>query len=141
VEFIEKDRSEKLSEEITDAKLAAAAELAAVAGRAVAAIEEDCSASWPRCPRGGLVCDCRLRAVRALNAARLYLRADQLAAAPARSAARQPAELAAAMGETRQLRELVTDILGVFGPSGSGMTARVAREQIRKWRTRAGLED
>jgi hypothetical protein len=84
VEFIEKDRSEKLSEEITDAKLAAA---------------------------------------------------------PARSAARQPAELAAAMGETRQLRELVTDILGVFGPSGSGMTARVGREQIRKWRTRAGLED
>jgi hypothetical protein len=83
VEFIEKDRSEKLSEEITDAKLAAAAELAA----------------------------------------------------------RQPAELAAAMGETRQLRELVTDILGVFGPSGSGMTARVGREQIRKWRTRAGLED
>lgn len=108
MEFIEKDRSEKLSEEITDAKLAAAAELAAVAGRAVAAIEEDCSASWPRCPR---------------------------------SAARQPAELAAAMGETRQLRELVTDILGVFGPSGSGMTARVGREQIRKWRTRAGLED
>lgn len=90
MEFIEKDRSEKLSEEITDAKLAAAAELAAVA---------------------------------------------------ARSAARQPAELAAAMGETRQLRELVTDILGVFGPSGSGMTARVGREQIRKWRTRAGLED
>jgi hypothetical protein len=45
------------------------------------------------------------------------------------------------MGETRQLRELVTDILGVFGPSGSGMTARVGREQIRKWRTRAGLED
>ena len=109
MEFIEKDRSEKLSEEITDAKLAAdLLERAAVAGRAVAAIEEDCSASWPRCPR---------------------------------SAARQPAELAAAMGETRQLRELVPAILGVFGPSGSGMTARVGREQIRKWRTRAGLED
>jgi hypothetical protein len=57
VEFIEKDRSEKLSEEITDAKLAAAAELAAVAGRAVAAIGQESSASWPRCPRGGLVCD------------------------------------------------------------------------------------
>lgn len=49
----------------------------AVAGRAVAAIEEDCSASWPRCPRGGLICDCRLRAVRVLNAARLYLGTDR----------------------------------------------------------------
>lgn len=45
----------------------------AAAGRAIAAIEEDCSASWPACPRGGLLCDCRLRAVRALNAVRLYL--------------------------------------------------------------------
>ena len=49
----------------------------AVAGRAIAAIEEDCSASWPQCPRGGLICDCRLRAVRALNAVRLHLGADR----------------------------------------------------------------
>lgn len=45
----------------------------AAAGRSIAAMEEDCSASWPACPRGGLICDCRLRAVRALNAVRLHL--------------------------------------------------------------------
>lgn len=45
----------------------------AAAGHAIAALEEDCSASWPTCPRGGLLCDCRLRAVRALNSVRLLL--------------------------------------------------------------------
>jgi len=45
----------------------------AAAGRSLAAMEDDCSGSWPACPRGGLICDCRLRAVRALNAVRLHL--------------------------------------------------------------------
>lgn len=45
----------------------------AVAGLSMARLEEDCSVTWPRCPRGSLLCDCRLRAVRALNAVSLYL--------------------------------------------------------------------
>jgi hypothetical protein len=52
-----------------------------------------------------------------------------------------PAELGAAMAETRQLRGLVAEILGHFGPSGSGHTARVGQVQIAKWRDRAGLGD
>jgi hypothetical protein len=46
--------------------------LAAVA-RTLAAIEEDCSQAWPRCPRSevSLICDCRLRAVRAINALKM----------------------------------------------------------------------
>ena len=49
-------------------------------------------------------------------------------------------ELAAAMAESRELRALVAEILGVFGPSGSGHTARVGQVQIAKWRERAGLK-
>jgi hypothetical protein len=41
------------------------------AGRTLAALEEDCSQTWPHCPRSSLLCDCRLRAVRVLNALRL----------------------------------------------------------------------
>jgi hypothetical protein len=41
------------------------------AGRTLAQLEEDCSRSWPACPRGPFICDCRLRAVRVLNALRL----------------------------------------------------------------------
>jgi hypothetical protein len=37
----------------------------------MAALEDDCSRTWPVCPRGSLLCDCRLRAVRALNAVKL----------------------------------------------------------------------
>lgn len=37
-------------------------------GRSLAAIEQDCSLTWPDCPRDSLLCDCRLRAVRAVNA-------------------------------------------------------------------------
>jgi hypothetical protein len=36
----------------------------------MAAIEPDCSKTWPACARGPLICDCRLRAVRAVNAMR-----------------------------------------------------------------------
>jgi hypothetical protein len=43
-------------------------------GRSLARIEEDCSRTWPRCPRFGPLCDCRLRAVRAVNALAAYLR-------------------------------------------------------------------
>jgi len=41
------------------------------AGRTLAALEERCSRTWPRCPFPGPVCDCRLRALRVLNALRL----------------------------------------------------------------------
>jgi hypothetical protein len=42
------------------------------AGRTLAAVEEDCSRTWPSCPRRGqLICDCRLRAVRVLNALKM----------------------------------------------------------------------
>jgi hypothetical protein len=53
----------------------------------------------------------------------------------------QPApELAAAMGEARQLRELVVDMLTAFTVTGSGHSARVGQVQIARWRKRAGLE-
>jgi hypothetical protein len=45
----------------------------AAVGGTLAAIEDDCSGSWPACPRGGLICDCRLRATRAVNALKLSL--------------------------------------------------------------------
>jgi hypothetical protein len=43
----------------------------AVVGATMAAIEEDCSKSWPHCPRLSPLCDCRLRATRAVNALKL----------------------------------------------------------------------
>jgi hypothetical protein len=45
----------------------------AVVKRSMARLEDDCSRTWPRCPRDSLLCDCQLRAVRALNAVSLYL--------------------------------------------------------------------
>jgi hypothetical protein len=42
--------------------------------------------------------------------------------------------------ECEELRALVAEILAVFGPSGSGMTARVGQVQIAKWGARAGIE-
>jgi len=42
-------------------------------GRSLAAIEMDCSKSWPVCPRSDLICDCRLRAIRAVNALKLHI--------------------------------------------------------------------
>lgn len=53
----------------------------------------------------------------------------------------QPApELAAAMAETRELRQLVIDMLTAFTATGSGHSARVGQVQIARWRKRAGLE-
>lgn len=46
----------------------------AAAGAALARLEEDCSGAWPGCPRDGLLCDCRLRAVHAARAVREALR-------------------------------------------------------------------
>jgi len=43
--------------------------------------------------------------------------------------------------ENTELRKLVAEILSVFGPTGSGHTARVGQVQIAKWRRRAGLEE
>ena len=43
----------------------------AAAGRTLAAIEPDCSLTWPECPRRSLLCDCRQRAVRVLNAVKM----------------------------------------------------------------------
>ena len=40
-------------------------------GSSLARIEMDCSITWPNCPRGQLICDCRLRATRAVNAIKL----------------------------------------------------------------------
>ena len=62
------------------------------------------------------------------------------AGASAAITAGAPAELAAAMAETRQLRQVTAEVLAVFLPSGSGHTARVGQVQIRKWRQRAGIE-
>ena len=50
-------------------------------------------------------------------------------------------ELAAAMIETRHLRELVVDMLTAFTVTGSGHSARVGQVQIAKWRKRAGLPE
>ena len=50
-------------------------------------------------------------------------------------------ELAAAMAETRELRELVVDMLTAFTVTGSGRSARVGQVQIAKWRKRAGLPE
>jgi hypothetical protein len=44
-------------------------------GRTLAAIEEDCSKSWPQCPHTGeLICVCRLQATRAINALKFHLK-------------------------------------------------------------------
>lgn len=44
-----------------------------IVGRTMAMIEEDCSQTWPECPRRSPLCDCRLRAVRAVNALLMHL--------------------------------------------------------------------
>jgi hypothetical protein len=49
------------------------------------------------------------------------------------------ADLREAQHAARVRAEVVTDMLTVFRPSGSGMTARVGQVQIAKWRDRAGL--
>jgi hypothetical protein len=46
-------------------------ELYAIVGRAMAKLEMDCSKDWPQCPRMSVLCDCRLRAVNAVNALKL----------------------------------------------------------------------
>jgi hypothetical protein len=46
-------------------------DLAAVA-RSLSMLEVDCDKAWPVCPRTDqLICDCRLRATRAINALKL----------------------------------------------------------------------
>lgn len=42
--------------------------LFAIVGNTMARLEEDCSKDWPQCPRTSPLCDCRLRAVNAVNA-------------------------------------------------------------------------
>jgi hypothetical protein len=42
-------------------------------------------------------------------------------------------------GQLEDVRNVITDMLAAFSPSGSGHTARVGQVQIAKWRTRAGL--
>lgn len=54
-------------------------EARAAAGRTLAALEEDCSRTWPRCPLPGPLCDCRLRAVRVLNALKTLKTLDRRA--------------------------------------------------------------
>ena len=63
----ERGRMVLLSDVDTDATRAAV-------GRTLAAIEDDCSGSWPACPRASLICDCRLRATRAVNALKMHLK-------------------------------------------------------------------
>jgi len=73
---------------------------------------------------------------------RLKRECDEAKAAASEIAERSgenAARLVLAIGETRELRDLIDEILGHFGPSGSGHTARVGQVQIAKWRTRAGL--
>lgn len=50
-------------------------EARAAVGQSMAAIEPDCSETWPTCPRGSVLCDCRLRATRACNALRTHFAA------------------------------------------------------------------
>jgi hypothetical protein len=53
-----------------------------------------------------------------------------------------PAELAAAMTETRAIRAIVAEIIGVFdAPTAQGVCiARTGEKRIDGWRKRAGLE-
>lgn len=44
-----------------------------VVGGALAAVEEDCSKTWPGCPLARAACACRLRAARAVNALLMHL--------------------------------------------------------------------
>lgn len=76
------------------------------------------------------------------DAVRLML-ASAIEGLEARLAAAKPRpapELAAAMGEARELRELVTDMLTAFSVTSSGHSARVGQVQIARWRERAGLD-
>lgn len=68
------------------------------------------------------------------------MQADEETGAKAAASLKQPAELRAAMGETRDLRKVAAEVLATFLPSGSGHVSRVGQAQIRKWRERAGLE-
>lgn len=48
-------------------------------------------------------------------------------------------ELAAAMAETRKLRELLAEVLATFGQPGKPGTVRWTAKQVAAWRERAGL--
>lgn len=69
--------------------------------------------------------------------------ADAYAAAATTPAEPKPApELAAAMAETRELRELLVEILRTFGDSsGDGWRSRVGQVKYRQWRKLAGLPE
>lgn len=45
--------------------------LYAIVGNTMARLETDCARVWPQCPRTSPLCDCRLRAVNAVNALKL----------------------------------------------------------------------
>jgi len=64
------DRAERLV-----ADMAVEDAVGMVAGT-LAAIEMDCADAFPTCPRRGLICDCRLRAVRAVNVLRFPVADD-----------------------------------------------------------------
>lgn len=52
----------------------------------------------------------------------------------------QPApELTAAMAETRELRELLAEVIDSFVKTSDGYRARVGQVQIAKWHKRGGL--
>jgi len=86
--------------------------------------------TWPRCPAG---CNCRIGV--ADDPDRNECGCD----GPCNGEPQPAPELAAAMAETRQLRELVSEIIGEFSPTGSGLYARVGQVQIGKWCKRAGM--
>jgi hypothetical protein len=87
-------------------------------------------AKWPKCPAG---CSCRLGLPEDADA-------NECGCNGPCNGGEQPApDLAAAMTETRQLRELAAEIIAQFRPTSDGHHARVGQVQIRKWRARTGL--
>ncbi len=43
-------------------------------GAALARLETDCSRTWPECPKASILCDCRLRAIHAVNGVKRVLK-------------------------------------------------------------------
>ena len=90
------------------------------------------------CTGPGIPCDLCLRETgRAMKAIDDYARD---VAQHERTRERPAPELAAAMAETRELRELLEEILRTYGDSsGDGWRSRVGQVKYRQWRLRAGL--
>jgi hypothetical protein len=90
------------------------------AAHAIAMIEEDCSKSWPTCPRDGLICDCRLRATRAINSIKLHVEFDVIRPGDQQLKHHARTDIPALVAELRAARATSQLVLDIHSSNSAG---------------------